>query len=428
MTDNATPRPRLLPALAMGLAVLLGTTGLVAPARAQEMTDVDTPRSDTLIVDMLNARVGNPTNMNMYQQGVTINQGFHQLASALLYDIDTANGEQIPDLAAAMPEALDDTYTRFRVKLREGLTWSDGQPFTADDVVFTAEMIRDTQDFAYSAAFTNNIASVTKVDDHTVEITTTRPTPRLSIVLGSVIYGNPFHVVPKHIWEQQDPATFANFPPVTISAYKFKDADPNGTWFLWEKRDGLAELRRRPDDRRAAARLRAVPLLRHRGAPGAGDGRRRHGHPDRHLAREPRHPAQAERQGPRLVHRVPLRQPRRSLRARHPLQHQHRALRRRADPLGAGAGDRPAAGEHRHLLGHAARVAARHPADVGADGDLPQADGGMAGRPHARGRLQALRPRLRRPHGRAAPLRGRRGHPRGSGGGARPARRRLVEA
>ena len=155
VTEIAFPRPRLLPALAIGLSVLLGTTGLVAPARAQEMTDVDTPRDDTLIVDMLNARVGNPTNMNMYQQGVTINQGFHQLASALLYDIDTAKGEQIPDLAAAMPEALDDNFTKFRVKLREGLTWSDGQPFTADDVVFTAEMIRDTPDFAYSAAFTN---------------------------------------------------------------------------------------------------------------------------------------------------------------------------------------------------------------------------------------------------------------------------------
>ena len=63
-------------------------------------------------------------------------------------------------------------------------------------------MIRDTQDFAYSAAFTNDIASVTKVDDQTVEIDTTRPTPRLSIVLGSVIYGNPFHVVPKHVWEK----------------------------------------------------------------------------------------------------------------------------------------------------------------------------------------------------------------------------------
>ncbi len=48
MTDTAIPRPRLLPALALGLAVLLGTTGLVpsaGPAWAQEMTDVDTPRA-----------------------------------------------------------------------------------------------------------------------------------------------------------------------------------------------------------------------------------------------------------------------------------------------------------------------------------------------------------------------------------------------
>jgi peptide/nickel transport system substrate-binding protein len=174
--------------------------------------------------------------MNMYQQGVTINHGFHQLASALLFDIDTAKGTQIPDLAAALPEATNDDFTVFRVPLREGLTWSDGVPFTADDVVYTAEMIRDTPALAYSAAFTAQIASITKIDDHTVEITTTRPTPRLAVVLGSVIYGNPFHVVPKHIWENEDPATFTNFPPVTISAYVYKDHDPNGTWFLWEKR------------------------------------------------------------------------------------------------------------------------------------------------------------------------------------------------
>ena len=225
---------------ALGIVAAMSGTVLssaIAPALAQDMTDVGTPRNETLIVDMLNARVGNPTNMNPYQQGVTINHGYHQIASALLWDIDTAKGTQIPDLAAAMPEALDETFTAFRVPLREGLTWSDGQPFTADDVVFTAEMIRDTPALAYSAAFTGVIESVTKVDDHTVEIRTTRPTPRLSVVLGSVIYGNPFHVVPKHIWEGQDPATFANYPPVTISAYKFRENDPNGSWFLWEKRE-----------------------------------------------------------------------------------------------------------------------------------------------------------------------------------------------
>jgi peptide/nickel transport system substrate-binding protein len=240
VTTSQTPKRANGTLMALALAVAMGGTMLTSttmPAWAQQMTDVGTPRAETLVVDMLNARVGNPANMNMYQQGVTINHGYHQMAGALLYDIDTAKGSQIPDLAAAMPEALNDDFTKFKVALREGLTWSDGQPFSADDVIFTDQMLRNTPALAYSAAYTAQIASMTKTDDHTVEIITTKPTPRLSIVLGSVIYGNPFHVVPKHIWEKEDPATFANFPPVSISAYKYKDHDPNGTWFLWEKRD-----------------------------------------------------------------------------------------------------------------------------------------------------------------------------------------------
>jgi peptide/nickel transport system substrate-binding protein len=208
-----------------------------APGIAQQMTDVGTARDQTLIVDMLNARVANPANMNPFQQGVTINQGMHQLAQALLWDINTALGKQIPDLATEMPEALNSDYTKFRVKLRQGLAWSDGAPFTADDVVFTADMIAKTGGLAYSSAFNSAIKKFTKVDDYTVEIETTRPTPRLSIVLGSLIYGNPFQVVPKHIWEKENPTTFTNFPPATISAYKYKSSDPNGSWFLWEKRD-----------------------------------------------------------------------------------------------------------------------------------------------------------------------------------------------
>ena len=92
--SNMLSKPRST-LLAVALAVALGgtmLTGIATPAWAQQMTDVGTPRAETLIVDMLNARVGNPENMNMYQQGVTINHGYHQMAGALLYDIDTAKG------------------------------------------------------------------------------------------------------------------------------------------------------------------------------------------------------------------------------------------------------------------------------------------------------------------------------------------------
>ncbi len=223
-----------------GLAAMFAITAMLFIAGrgiAQQMTDVGTRRDQTLIVDMLNARVANPNNMNPFQQGVTINQGMHQLATALLWDIDTASGKQIPDLAAAMPEVLSPDFTKFRVKLRQGLTWSDGESFTADDVVFTADMISKTSGLAFSGAFNGAIKNITKVDNYTVDIETTRPTPRITIVLGSLIYGNPFNIVPKHVWEKQNPTSFNNFPPVTISAYKYKSSDPNGSWFLWEKRD-----------------------------------------------------------------------------------------------------------------------------------------------------------------------------------------------
>lgn len=231
-TEGRPSRARLT---RIGTAATLALAAGIASA--QEMTDVGTPREDTLVVDMLNARVGNPANMNMYQQGVTINHGLHQMAMSLLWDIDTAAGTQIPVLADAMPEPLNDDFTRFRVPLKQGIIWSDGEAFTADDVIFTDQMIRNTPEFAYNAAYTSVIASMTKVDDHTIEIETTRPTPRLSVVLGSVIYGNAFYVVPQHVWEGEDAATFTNCPPVTISAYRYSEHDPNGSWFLWEKRD-----------------------------------------------------------------------------------------------------------------------------------------------------------------------------------------------
>ena len=46
-----------------------------------------------------------------------------------------------------------------------------------------------------------------------------------------------FWPVAKHIWESQDPTTFAAFPPTCLGQYKFSKADPNGNWTLWELRD-----------------------------------------------------------------------------------------------------------------------------------------------------------------------------------------------
>ena len=90
--------------LLLGTALALAVTWNTAFARN---TDVGTPREETLIVDMLNARVANPQMMNPFLEGVTLSHGLHQLAYSQLWEIDTTTGRQFPALAATMPEPLD---------------------------------------------------------------------------------------------------------------------------------------------------------------------------------------------------------------------------------------------------------------------------------------------------------------------------------
>jgi len=67
---------------------------LVGDARAATMTDVGTPREETLIVEHLAGRLGNPTQMNPYQEGLQMGEGLRQIAYSQLWDIDTSTGRQ----------------------------------------------------------------------------------------------------------------------------------------------------------------------------------------------------------------------------------------------------------------------------------------------------------------------------------------------
>src|SRR5580704_7256186 len=93
--------------LALPLAFGLAFAAPAAPALAQTMTDVGTPRAETLIVEHLNGRIGNPTQMNFYQEGLQTGEGLRQLAYSQLWDIDTSTGKQFPALAATMPQPLN---------------------------------------------------------------------------------------------------------------------------------------------------------------------------------------------------------------------------------------------------------------------------------------------------------------------------------
>ncbi len=129
-----------------------------------------------------------------------------------------ANGTLVPNLATAVPKPESDQLS-YRVTLKKGLKWSDGSAITADDVVFTYQLMFDPKYAAvksrYRAQLTEYLASVTAVDPQTVLFKTTKvyaPFVVTFMVLG---------ILPKAVWEKLAPAdvnsTEMNQVPTVVS-------------------------------------------------------------------------------------------------------------------------------------------------------------------------------------------------------------------
>lgn len=102
--------------------------------------------------------------------------------------------EAIPDLADSWETSADGTTWTF--KLHPGAVWTDGEPITAADVVFTIDTVMKFKDDAgaYLNTFIPVVKSATAVDDTTLQLTLTSP----SATLLSDIYMLP--ILPEHVW------------------------------------------------------------------------------------------------------------------------------------------------------------------------------------------------------------------------------------
>jgi len=206
-------------------AQVLGAAGVAAQARAPGFTPVRRGGGGALKVLWWQA----PTLLNPYFGTGTKDQDASRIFYEPLAGFDP-DGNIVPALAAEVPSGAggdvgrDGTWVVWRLK--KGVSWHDGKPFTADDVVFTWEYNADP---ATASVFHGNyreLERVEKLDAHTVKVVFKKPTP----FWADAFCGYRGLIVPRHQFEPFTGARSreapANLKPVGTGPYRFVDFKP----------------------------------------------------------------------------------------------------------------------------------------------------------------------------------------------------------
>jgi peptide/nickel transport system substrate-binding protein len=184
-------------------------SALALPAAAQRSPDVLT---------IGNASVVTTIDPHYHNLGPNNALGMHIFDRLVERD---GNARPHPSLAESY-RAVTDTMWEF--KLRQGVTWHDGKPFTADDVVFSFDRAPKVPNSPGGfGGFLRAIERVEVVDAHTVRLHTRQPHPLLPLDLASV------SIIARHAAEGAAPEDYnsgrasVGTGPYRLGAYRSGD-------------------------------------------------------------------------------------------------------------------------------------------------------------------------------------------------------------
>ncbi len=140
----------------------------------------------------------------------------------------------IPNVAKSVD--INDNFTQFTIHLREGMRWSDGEPFDADDVIFYWEHMLLKETFGkklYDCYFTTVNgekvkAKVEKIDQYTVKVTHAAPFP---LFLERMAIDNKWFFAPEHYYKTILPEFIGEAKALEIAkARGWGDLKTMGQW------------------------------------------------------------------------------------------------------------------------------------------------------------------------------------------------------
>ncbi|MBK8905176.1 MAG: ABC transporter substrate-binding protein [Anaerolineaceae bacterium] len=198
------------------LAGLLVACGGQADTITDEDTAIDTTDTATESDDTgtgASSDSGGPVVLRIGWAGSpdTLNPGTAVLAEAytlfeLVYDsmyqleLDGTYSLELADSVDVSEDGLTYTY-----HIRDGITFHDGEPLTAEDVAFSYNLYTTQEDFPFLPVYTGYFASVEADDSNNVVITLTDAIPNIE---SQLIF---LYVLPEHIWGSLEGAAVAEF-------------------------------------------------------------------------------------------------------------------------------------------------------------------------------------------------------------------------
>ncbi|MDE2814839.1 MAG: ABC transporter substrate-binding protein, partial [Gemmatimonadota bacterium] len=230
----------------MPIYILLLATLPIIACSGDEGALKKVPRNRTLIIDCAEAntcagQIQDYNSFNPFIPGGISRIGFNFLYEPLyFFNAYEENSELVPWIAES--HHFNEDYTELVVKIRPGVEWSDGHPWSAHDFAFTINMlVEHAPQLMHSTDMATWVEEAVALDSLTAHVALKAPNPRFlfSYFVHSGDQGVP--IVPKHIWEDEDPLTFANFDlqkgwPVLTGPYSIARSEPAQR--IWDLREG----------------------------------------------------------------------------------------------------------------------------------------------------------------------------------------------
>ncbi len=212
--------------------------GLTAPMASMLLMHAGVAQSQPAPAYKPTKRGGGGTLKALWWQGATLLQPHFangtkdQEGSRVFYEplaVWDNDGNLIPILAAEIPTPANGGVLEggkvVRWRLKQGVKWHDGTPFTADDCVFTWEYARDPATAAVTSGVYKDI-TVVKVDSHTIVVSFRKATP----FWATAFVAAEGMIIPKHLFAPYSGAKSreapTNLKPVGTGPYKFVDFKP----------------------------------------------------------------------------------------------------------------------------------------------------------------------------------------------------------